>query len=99
MLVTIKENHFGLPKHTNKNIIKIEHLLNMGQNEIDASSKIAKKELLNRCGIEKIRNMTYGNQKDLALAKGAKKAQGSKKDAASQEGHKGMSLEACNIQY
>jgi len=38
--------------------------------------------------------MTRGNQRDLAREKAAKKAKGSKKDAASQEGNKGMSLEA-----
>jgi len=37
--------------------------------------------------------MTRGNQRDLARAKAAKKA-GGKKDSASQEGNKGMTLEA-----
>lgn len=37
--------------------------------------------------------MTRGNQRDLARAKAAKKAGGSK-DSASMEGNKGMSLEA-----
>ena len=30
-MITIKENYFGVPKHYNKNIEKIDHLLNMGQ--------------------------------------------------------------------
>lgn len=42
----------------------------------------------------KAKKMTRGNQRELARAKAAKKAQGSKKDAGSQEGNKGMSLEA-----
>lgn len=37
--------------------------------------------------------MTRGNQRDLARAKAAKKT-GGKKDSASQEGNKGMTLEA-----
>ena len=34
-MITIKENYFGVPKHYNKNIEKIDHLLNMGQFPID----------------------------------------------------------------
>jgi len=45
-------------------------------------------------GTQSKAKMTRGNQRDLAREKAAKKAKNSKKDAASQEGNKGMSLEA-----
>ena len=39
-MITIKENYFGVPKHYNKNIEKIDHLLNMGQWEIDYEAEV-----------------------------------------------------------